>query len=322
MAEAAPHANMTPPGAPEQEAAQQRNAQRSRGPLGALLRLRTFAALRHREFLLLWSGQSATAMAMWMDQVARGWLMYELTNSPVQLGLVHGVQAIPILVLSPVAGSVADRYPRKLQVLVAQGLAGLMYAVLAVLILSGRIQPWHVYATAFAMAMVQTFHLPARAAMVADAVPPCQLTNAIGLSSVIFNVARSTGPALAGFLIATLGTASCYAVQVGFYLLAIVWTLQLRPAPIASTGVRDRAAHGASFGQSIVEGWKFSWRNEVVRAGLLIMMCASLFIVPFTTLLPVFARDLLRCRGYRPGMALDGHGCGCAMQCPPHRLAW
>ncbi len=310
MAEAAPHANMTPPGAPEQEAAQQRNAQRSRGPLGALLRLRTFAALRHREFLLLWSGQSATAMAMWMDQVARGWLMYELTNSPVQLGLVHGVQAIPILVLSPVAGSVADRYPRKLQVLVAQGLAGLMYAVLAVLILSGRIQPWHVYATAFAMAMVQTFHLPARAAMVADAVPPCQLTNAIGLSSVIFNVARSTGPALAGFLIATLGTASCYAVQVGFYLLAIVWTLQLRPAPIASTSVRDRAAHGASFGQSIVEGWKFSWRNEVVRAGLLIMMCASLFIVPFTTLLPVFARDLLSVGATGQGWLLTAMGVG------------
>jgi len=97
----------------------------------------TFAALRHREFRLLWAGQAATAMAMWMDQVVRGWLMYELTNSPVQLGLVHGVQAIPILVLSPIAGSVADRYPRKLQVVVAQVLAGVMYAVLALLIITG-----------------------------------------------------------------------------------------------------------------------------------------------------------------------------------------
>jgi MFS family permease len=76
-----------------------------------LLRLRTFAALRHREFRLLWSGQASTAMAMWMDQVVRGWLLYELTNSPIQLGLVQGVQAIPMLVLSPIAGSVADRYP-------------------------------------------------------------------------------------------------------------------------------------------------------------------------------------------------------------------
>jgi MFS family permease len=275
-----------------------------------LLRLRTFAALRHREFLLLWAGQAATAMAMWMDQVVRGWLMYELTNSPVQLGLVHGIQSIPILVLSPVAGSVADRYPRKLQVVVAQVLVGLMYVALALLILTGRIRPWHVYATAFVMAMVQTFHQPARAAMVADAVPPCQLTNAIGLTSVMFNMARSTGPALAGFLIATLGTASCYAVQAGFYVVAIVWTLRLRPSPSASFSVRDHAAHGPSFGQSIVEGWAFSWRNEAVRAGLLIVMCASLFIVPFTTLLPVFARDLLGVGATGQGGLLTAMGMG------------
>jgi MFS family permease len=256
-----------------------------------MLRLQTFAALRHREFRLLWAGQAATAMAMWMDQVARGWLLYELTNSPVQLGLVQGVRAIPILVLSPLAGSIADRYPRRQQVVVAQVLAGLMYVVLALLIMTGHIQPWHVYATAFGMAIVQTFQQPARAAMVADAVPPYSLTNAIGLNSLMFNVARSTGPALAGVLIATLGTASCYVVQTGCYLLAVVWTRWLRPTPCAATS--GSTAPGASFGQSIVEGWTFSWRHEAVRTGLLITMCASLFIMPFTTLLPVFARDLL-----------------------------
>jgi MFS family permease len=104
-----------------------------------MLRLRTFAALHHREFRLLWFGQAATGMAMWMDQVARGWLMYELTNSPVQLGLVQGIQAIPMLVLSPIAGSAADRYSRKQQVMVSQVLAGVMYAILALLILTGQI---------------------------------------------------------------------------------------------------------------------------------------------------------------------------------------
>jgi MFS family permease len=194
-----------------------------------VLRLRTFAALRHREFRLLWAGQAVTAMAMWMDQVVRGWLLYALTNSPVQLGLVHGIQAIPLLVLSPIAGSVADRYPRKQQVVVVQVLAGVMYAGLALLIMTGHIQPWHLYATAFGMAIVQTFQQPARAAMVADAVPPRDLTNAIGLNSIGFNVARSTGPALAGLLIATLSPASCYTVQAGCYLMATVWTLRLRP---------------------------------------------------------------------------------------------
>jgi MFS family permease len=275
-----------------------------------LLRLRTFAALRHREFLLLWSGQTATSMAMWMDQVVRGWLMYELTNSPVQLGLVQGIQAIPILVLSPIAGSVADRYPRKQQVMIAQVLAGAMYIMLALLIMTGHIQPWHVYATAFGMAMVQTFHQPAQAAMVADAVPPRDLTNAIGLTSIGFNVARSTGPALAGCLIATLGTASCYAVQTVFYLAAIVWTLPLRAESRAATSGRGRTTHGASFGQSIIEGWTFSWRTEEVRAGLLIMMCASLFIIPFTTLLPVFARDLLGVGATGQGGLLTAMGLG------------
>jgi MFS family permease len=247
---------------------------------------------------------------MWMDQVVRGWLIYELTDSPVQLGLVQGVQAIPILVLSPIAGSVADRYPRKQQVMAAQVLAGAMYGVLALLIITGRIRPWHVYATALGMAIVQTFHQPARAAMVADAVPSSLLTNAIGLASVMFNVARSIGPALAGFLIATVGTASCYAVQVGCYLLAIVWTLGLPSDARAATDVRSRVGPGASFGQSIVEGWRFSWRHEAVRAGLLIMMGASLFIVPFTTLLPVFARDLLGVGATGQGGLLTAMGVG------------
>ena len=276
----------------------------------ALLHLRTFEALRHREFRLLWSVQASTSMATWMDQVARGWLMYELTSSPVQLGLVRGVQAIPILLLSPVAGSTADRYSRKTQILIAQVLDGLMYATVALLIMTGQIQPWHVYATAFGMAVVQAFQQPARAAMIADAVPLRLLTNAIGLNSIMFNVARSTGPALAGLLIATFGTASSYAVQAAFYLLATLWTVRLRPAQGAAVGAHGHAAHGASFGQSIVEGWKFSWKNEAVRTALLIAMCASLFIGPFTTLLPVFARDLLGVGATGQGLLLTSMGAG------------
>src|SRR5262245_34169850 len=124
--------------------------------------------------------------------------------------------------------------------------------------------------------------------MIADAVPPHDLTNAIGLNSLMYNVARSTGPALAAALSTSLGTSSCYVVQAGCYLLAVVWTLGLRPTPSAAT--RECAASEAAFGQSIVEGWTFSWRHEAVRAGLLITMGASLFMMPFQTLLPVFAR--------------------------------
>src|SRR4051812_21970154 len=166
-------------------------------------------------------------MATWMDQVTRGWLIYELTDSPLQLGLVRGIQAIPLLLLSPIAGTVADRYSRKTQVWLAQAIDGVMHALLAVLILTRRIEPWHVYATAIVMATDQTFLQPARAAMIGDAVPKRSLTNAIGLNSLVFNVARSTGPALAGVLIARYGTGRTYLVQALFCVFATVWTGQL-----------------------------------------------------------------------------------------------
>ncbi|MET0500533.1 MAG: MFS transporter [Candidatus Binatia bacterium] len=278
--------------------------------VNALLQLRAIETLRHRQFRLLWFGHSFTSMAFWMDQVTRGWLIYELTDSALQLGLVRGVQAIPTLLLSPVAGSAADRYSRKLQILVAQGIDGLMFTALTLLIFSGQIQPWHVYATAFGMAIVQTFQQPARAAMIADVVPSSHLTNAIGLNSIIFNVARSTGPALAGVLIATSGTGGAYAAQAVFYALATIWTVQLRAVESSAAASPGRSGHGVSFGQSIIEGWKFSWKNETVRTALLVVMFASVFIVPFVTLLPIFARDILGVGATGQGLLLTAMGVG------------
>ncbi|MBI4529552.1 MAG: MFS transporter [Deltaproteobacteria bacterium] len=275
-----------------------------------MLHFQAFEALRHREFRLLWFGQACTGMGVWMDQVTRGWLIYELTDSSLQLGLVRGIQAIPFLLLSPVAGSAADRYPRKIQLLVAQLVDGLLYSAIALLIFTGRIQPWHVYVSAVLMAMVQVFQQPARAAMVADAVPPRNLTNAIGLNAVIFNVARSTGPALAGMLIAVFGTGGSYSAQAIFYFLATIWTLRLRSAKRIATDGHGHLAHAESFGQSIIEGWKFSWNNEVVRVSLLVVMLASLLIVPFTTLLPVFARDILGVGAPGQGLLLTAMGIG------------
>jgi MFS family permease len=277
--------------------------------ISSLLRLRALTSLQYRDFRLLWFGHIFTSMAFWMDQVSRGWLIYELTDSTVQLGLVRGVQAIPILLLSPVAGSAADRYSRKTQILIAQVIDGAMFAALALLIFSGQIQPWHVYITAFGMAIVQTFQQPARAAIVSDVVPTQNLTNAVGLSSVVFNVARSTGPALAGILIASLGTGGAYGAQAIFYFLATFWTLRLGAIERGSGG-SHHAEHTASFARSIVEGWKFSWQNETVRTALLITMFAALFIVPFTTLLPVFARDILHAGATGQGFLLTSMGVG------------
>jgi MFS family permease len=281
-----------------------------RHPIKALLALRALESLRYREFRLIWYGQVFASMATWMDSVARGWLIYELTNSSFQLGLVRGVQALPILLLSPIAGSTADLYSRKKQVMIAQIVDGLLYAAVAMLIVTGDIQAWHVYATSIGLATVQTFQQPSRASMISDAVPPGSLINAIGLNAIVFNVARTGGPAVAGVLIAVFGTAGSYSVQALFFFLATFWTLKLRAEQRLLTGIAGHMDGRESFGRSVIEGWKFSWRNHEVRTGLLVVTFASLLLIPFSTLLPVFARDILA--GWRegPGTApyFDGRG--------------
>jgi predicted MFS family arabinose efflux permease len=212
--------------------------------------------------------------------------------------------------LSPVAGSVADRYSRKMQVVLTQIANGIVLAATAALIFTGQIRPWHVYVTAVLMAIVQVFLQPARAALISDSVPPNNLTNAIGLNAVVFNVARSTGPALAGVLIAKFGTGGAYSVQAFFFFLATIWTTQLRSTENSPGSSHGDSAHEESFGQSIVEGWKFSWKNEIVRTALLVVMFVSLFIGPFTTLLPVFARDILQVGATGQGLLLTAMGVG------------
>jgi MFS family permease len=279
-------------------------------PFAALLDLKVFEALRYREFQLLWWGHVFSSMATWMDQVTRGWLIYELTSSTFQLGLVRGVQALPILILSPIAGTTADRHSRKAQVMAAQLVDLLLYGFLALAIFSDHIEPWHVYVTAVLMAAVMTFQQPSRASMVSDSVPPGALTNAIGLNAMMFNIARITGPAVAGTLIAAWSTGGAYAVQALFYGLATIWTLKLSNERRSAARRSRHLDHQDSFARSIVEGWKFSWRNIEVRTGLLVVSFASLFVIPFNTLLPVYARDLLGVGATGQGLLLTSMGVG------------
>lgn len=275
--------------------------------LAFLIRFRAFGALRYRQFRLLTCVQIFSNMGTWMEEVTRGWLIYQLTDSVFQLGLVRGVQLIPLLLLSPLAGSVADRYSRKKLLLVSQTVSVVAFATMAVLIFTDLIRPWHVYLAAVVAGAAQVFQQPARSALVSDTVPLDYLTNAIGLNSLVFNMARICGPALAGALIAGLGTGGAYAVQALCLLLATVWTVQLH------TPQRDAAApmlERESLGQSILEGWRFGWRNAPVRAGLLCTLIVSLLIAPFTTLLPVFARDLFGVGATGQGFMLTAMGVG------------
>src|SRR3954468_18718338 len=284
--------NSADPGAsraPEIMAPPADGLERPSGFVGKLLRIRTLESLHLREYRLLWLGQGGNAMGMWMDQIARGWLIYELTDSTVQLGLVTALRAVPLLLLSPVAGALADRYDRKAQLIIALAVDGASHALMAVLIVSGLIEPWHVYATGAVTSIASVFEQPVRQAMVANVVDRRRLTNAIGLDSMVFNVSRSTGPALAGALIALAGTGASYTAQAAFYLLATLLTMQLRPlsparlshaarasSPETSDGRAGRAAprtgghrRGHSLVSATLEGWRYVVAHETVRTAIL-----------------------------------------------------
>jgi MFS family permease len=280
-----------------------------RGLLAPLLRLQTFHALRYRQFRLLWCGQVGNGLAQWMDQVARGWLMYELTSSALQLGAVIAIRALPLLFLSPLAGSLADRYSRRTQLVLAQSIDAALYAGTALLIWSGRIEPAHVYALAVGSALVQVFQGPARQVMIAEAVAPRDLTNAIGINSIAWNGSRTIGPAIAGILIATIGTGGCFAVQSLLFALSTIWTLQMRPDQRRGDAGSVKGRPPSLLG-SVVEGWRFVARDQTVRTGLIVTALAACFAQSFITLLPVFARDILDVGPTGQGVLLTSMGIG------------
>ena len=279
------------------------------GFAGRVLGLPTFRAFVYPEFRLLWYGQVGNGLSQWMDQVARGWLMYELTNSAVQLGGVTAIRAIPLLLLSPIAGAMADRYGRRRQLVIAQGVNTVLYAIMAFLIYTQLVHPWHVYAVAITSGIVQVFQGPARQAMTSESVQPRDITNAVGLSSIAFNGSRTIGPAIAGVIIAVVGTAGSYVVQSILYLLSTVWTVQLDPAwdqPVAG----GRRGNQGSLLASTIEGWSFVRHDQTVRTGMIILMMAGLLAQPFTTLLPIYAKDILQAGSTGQGLLLTFMGFG------------
>lgn len=276
-------------------------------PLRAVARLPTFAALRFREYRLVFGAQLGNSMVVNMDQVARGWLMYDLTGSTVQLGLVTGVKIVPGLVLAPIAGVMADRYDRRIQLIAAQSVSASMNLLLAVLILSGHVAAWHLYATGLVVAIVQVFEIPARQSLLGESVDRAYLTNAIGLNSIVNNVCRSLGPAVAGGLIAVVGPGASYAVQGLIYVFSIVWTVQLRLASPAYTATRVAAG---SIWAGTVEGWRYIGGNPAIRGSMTMLMLVAVFGTSFIAIFPALAKDVLNVDSTGQGLLVTGLGMG------------
>src|SRR5262245_25442517 len=161
--------------------------------VGLLSRIDTFDSLRIRDYRLLWLGQLDTSLGQWMDSISRGYLIYHITSSPIQLGLAAAMRGIPLFLFGIVAGALADRSARKTQLIVAQVTNAVLNFILATLVLTNRVQPWHVYVTGFLAGTVQAFQNPARQTLVSDVAGPRHLINALSLNPNPTVFLRSSG---------------------------------------------------------------------------------------------------------------------------------
>ena len=249
----------------------------------------TFSALRHRNFRLWFFGQMVSTMGTWMQSVAQGWLVYEMTGSKLALGTVSFLGSLPTLFLMIPAGALGDRIPKRKLLLTTQTAMMALAFILAFLAATGQLQVWHIAVLALCLGVANSFDAPVRHAMVADMVDDRRdLFNAVALNSTLFNVARIVGPAVGGVLLAYLGAAACFALN-GLSFLAVIVALWLMRFPPARPVQREE-----SLGQQTLAGLRYIRGHEAVRAVILLVAVSGLFGFFYATLMPAIAADVLR----------------------------
>jgi len=260
-------------------------------------------ALGHRNFALFFAGQSLSLCGTWMQSLAQAWLVYRLTGSPFLLGLVEFMGRAPILVFSLVGGLLADRWPRRRVMLATQTLSLVQATALAVLTISGHITIEWILALAALLGVINAVDIPVRQSFVGDLVPRADIPSAIGLNSSAFNAARIIGPSLAGLLVVTVGEGPCFLLNALSYLIVIGCLMAMRVQATA------RTAPASAIG-FLIEGLRYAWRTPHVRALLALITVLSLAAVPYSTLLPVFAGEILQAGANGLGLLMAATGIG------------
>ena len=249
---------------------------------------RTFRALGHRDFRLLWLGQLVSLTGSWMQSVAQGWLVLRLGNSAFHLGLVGFCNFAPVLLFALVAGVAADRVSRRRALYWTQGSAMVLAFTLAALTATGTVRVWHVALLAFGAGTAGAFDIPIRQSLLQDLVGREDLPNAIALNSLAFNGARLLGPALGGLLLAAAGEEVVFLVNGLSYLAVIVGLALMRARP--ATPPRKASD---SWIAGMREGIAWVRESRKARLFLALVSISSVFGLPYSILLPVFARDVL-----------------------------
>jgi MFS family permease len=261
-------------------------------------------ALRHRDFRLFWVGQLISQIGTWMQSVAQAWLVLELTQSPLQLGIVSALQFTPILLLSPVGGVLSDRFPKRRVLLISQTAMKLQALVLALLVWTGHIQYWHVAVLATIYGLGRAIDIPARQSYVTDLVGRSDLANAVALNSMVMNGARIVGPALAGLLIAAFGVAFAFLLNGVSFVAVLIALLAVRtegrPDPAGRLGIREGVLGAISYAAG----------TPPVAFTLGLMVVVSLLVLNFNVVVPLIARDVLHQGAHGFGLLMSALGTG------------
>jgi MFS family permease len=261
-------------------------------------------ALRNRNFRVFVMGQLVSLIGTWMQSVAQSWLVYRLTGSAVLLGTVGFASQIPIFLLSPLGGVVADRHERRRVLLLTQSTMMVLAMVLAVLTLLGHIHVWHILILASMLGIANGFDIPTRQAFVVELVPRADLPNAIALNSSMFNGARVVGPAVAGIIVSAVGEGWCFFGNAVSYLAVLTSLLLLRLPK------RDFAERRPSPFEDILEGFRFVAGTRPIRSLLVLLGLVSMTGMPYATLMPVMAQDVLHSGASGLGLLMGAAGTG------------
>ena len=264
----------------------------------------TFSSLANPNYRRYFAGQAISRIGTWMQMIAQSWLVLTLTGSSVLLGLVVALQALPVLLLGPYGGLVADRVDKRRLMVVLQTVMAVQALALGVLTVSGTIRVWEIALLAALLGLNNAFETPARQAFMLEMVGPAELRNAVSLNSVMVNVARTVGPAAAGIVIAVAGEGICFLVNAASFVAVVASLLtldtsQLSPSPPA----------GRSAGQ-LREGLRYVRRTPELAVPLVLMAIVGMLTYEFSVSLPVLARSSLEAGAQGYGYMTAAMGAG------------
>lgn len=247
---------------------------------------RPFRALRHRDFSLFVLGQGFGLLGYWIQLLAVHWLMYRLTGSAFLLGVTVFAAQIPVLILGPIAGALADRVDRHRAFAIVQFLQLLQALVMAVLALLDVIEPWHMIALTLFLGVTIAVELPVRHAYLPDLLGDREdLPNAVAVTSFIASAGRLVGPAIAGLVISAFSEAVCFLINSMTYVIVLITLAAIRRVP------RVAPAQPRPVLSELREGALYAWRSRPIRTLLIVLAVVSFMATPYQPLMPAFVRE-------------------------------